>query len=284
MATTVVEKFNSRPIEKNLNGSKSTELVYDIRGTDDEATALSALQSTAPYYTTVDGENIPIIGYKLVRFGPGMFEGIARYEVSYTQAKIPEASTIRYSFDTTGEVQRITQATKVNVYGLTSSTPPDCGDLIEVEMDQNGYVAGVAGCNVTVPTYKWQEATVYHFTNSTAFDDFKITVKGLTGCYNNASFRGFAAGEVLFLGATGTGNMRKNPDATFDMEITLHFAQSDNLSGATIAGAAGVSKLGWDYLWVLSRANQSDKTKPEVLGVYVNRPYSAGDFTDLDIV
>lgn len=276
---TVVEKFHSRSIEESLNGSSAIELVYDIRGTDDEATALAALKSTAPAYYG----SVPITTYRLTRFGPSMFEGIARYEVSYTQAKIPEAGTLRYSFDTTGEVQKIMQAPAVTHYDALASPAPDCGDLIEVELDQNGRVAGVAGCNVTIPTYKWQEATVYHFAGSSAFDDFKTTLKGLTGTYNAGTFRGFAAGEVLFLGATGTGNRRTNPDASFDMEITLHFAQSDNLVNATIASVNNVSKLGWDYLWVLSRPNPSDKTQPQVVGVYVNRPYSAGDFDDLDL-
>jgi hypothetical protein len=67
------------------------------------------------------------------------------------------------------------------------------------------------------------------------------------------------------------------------MEITLHFAQSPNLTGATIAGVTGVDKYGWQYLWVAWKPDPADRSLPTVLGVYVNSPYGFGDFTVLDV-
>jgi len=56
--------------------------------------------------------------------------------------------------------------------------------------------------DITVPVYSFSET---HY-NSLAFvtESYKQTLFGLTGKVNNAAFKGFAAGEVLFLGASGS--------------------------------------------------------------------------------
>ena len=59
-----------------------------------------------------------------------------------------------------------------------------------------------------------------------------------------AGFSRLAAGECLFLGASGS-----KPGAD-DWEITFRFAASPNRTGITVGDIAGISKKGWEYLWV----------------------------------
>ncbi len=54
---------------------------------------------------------------------------------------------------------------------------------------------------------------------------YKSTLFFLTACVNSDGFKGFAPGEVLFLGASGTQRGQE------DWEITFKFAASPNATG-----------------------------------------------------
>jgi len=114
----------------------------------------------------------------------------------------------------------------------------------------------------------------------TARAAYKGKLFGLTGKINDASFKGFAAGEVLFLGASGS---RRSDD---DWEIAFEFASSPNKTGLEIGGITGIAKKGWQYLWV--RYSPRPDALAKVLiqyarYVYVHDVYEEGDFSDLGI-
>jgi len=60
----------------------------------------------------------------------------------------------------------------------------------------------------------------------------------LTGRVNQAAFKGFAAGEVLFLGASGS----KRGDG--DWEITFNYAASPNVTNLPVGSITVASKKG----------------------------------------
>ncbi|HYD00135.1 MAG TPA: hypothetical protein VEB22_02830, partial [Phycisphaerales bacterium] len=110
---------------------------------------------------------------------------------------------------------------------------------------------------------------------------YKGTLFALTGRTNSGGFRGFAAGEVLFLGASGS----KRGD-TGDWEITFRFAASPNATGLSVGTITGVAKKGWEYLWVRYADVQDATTKAIVkrpAAVYIERVYEAGNFGALGI-
>jgi hypothetical protein len=97
---------------------------------------------------------------------------------------------------------------------------------------------------------------------------------------NDTEFRGRAAGEVLFLGATGAKRGRG------DWEITFRFAASPNATGIAIGDITGIAKNGWDYLWVLYEEQEDSTAKALVKypkAVYVEEVYPEGDFDALEI-
>ncbi len=97
---------------------------------------------------------------------------------------------------------------------------------------------------------------------------------------NSIAWRGFAIGEVLFEGASGS---KRNQD---DWELTFKFAASPNAGGLAIGDITGIVKRGWDYLWV-RYADQVDSSAEALvkrpLAVYVEQVYKYTDFTNLGL-
>jgi hypothetical protein len=97
------------------------------------------------------------------------------------------------------------------------------------------------------------------------------TLVSLTGKTNNAVYLGFAAGELLFLGADGQ-QVRGG-----DTEITFSFAASPNAASATINGVSVTDIKGHDYVW--SYYEPATANTPTVKGVYRATLYDSGDFS-----
>ena len=107
---------------------------------------------------------------------------------------------------------------------------------------------------------------------------YKATLFGLTGRVNNAGFKGFAAGEVLFLGASGSQRGEE------DWEITYRFAASPNVAGLTIGDITGINKKGWEYIWVRYADAEDEKVLvKQPIAVYVEKVYDEGNFAGLGI-
>ena len=104
---------------------------------------------------------------------------------------------------------------------------------------------------------------------------YKAILRSLTGKVNNASFKGFSAGEVLFLGASGS---KRGDD---DWEISFRFAASENRSYITVGDITGVAKKGWEYMWVRYADAEDDEAKAIVkkpVAVYIEKVYEEGSF------
>ncbi|MEO0513610.1 MAG: hypothetical protein AAF108_12090 [Planctomycetota bacterium] len=114
-------------------------------------------------------------------------------------------------------------------------------------------------------------------------NSYKGALFSLTGKVNSGGFRGFAAGEVLFLGATGA---RRGTGPDDDWEITFRFAASPNVTGLSVGSINGIAKKGWEYLWV-RYADQEDTSANTIVkrpvAAYVERVYDQGNFGGLGI-
>jgi hypothetical protein len=98
---------------------------------------------------------------------------------------------------------------------------------------------------------------------------------------NSGAFRGFAAGEVLFLGASGSKTGVDN------WEIAFKFAASPNVTSLSIGGGITVSaKKGWEYLWVRFADAEDSTAKALVkrpVAAYVERVYESADFSTMGL-
>ncbi len=268
MPATVDEKFESRLITTGAN--PAAELRYAVRGTDDDVEARAALEAASPALYDPWGSGLLFLPRESITIEPVgemLWEGIVRYSA------VPQTNESVFAFDTGGGTQHITHSLQtVGAYAPQGQTPPDFKGAIGVTPD------GVEGVDITVPVYNFSET--HYLPDATVTQAYRLTVFSLTGRVNNASFRGFAAGEVLFLGASGTKR------GGGDWEITFRFAASRNRTNLSIGDITGISKKGWEYLWVRYADAEDANAKALIkkpVAVYVEKVYEEGDFGLLGI-
>ena len=282
----VEEKFGS-PKESLSVGSGSTTnktfiivLVGAELETEDAkyTAARDELISEAP--TTV---TLPIIGavapdpltmtvpaqfYDVEDIGNYMYVGIVRY---FFSSKPVATGDSTFQFDTGGGSQKITQS--ISTEGrFAVGTAPDFKGAIGVT-DKN-----VAGVDIVVPAYTWSE-THYKRDNQIT-QAYKDILWNLTGSVNNATFQTKAAGEVLFLGASGSKRGSEN------WELTFKFSAQVNVTGLQIHDITGIAKKGWEYLWIRYEDIEDATAKKLVkrpVAVIVEKVYELKDFSDLDL-
>lgn len=253
---------------------------YTVRGTSDEVEARTALALYAPAAIDPYGAGLVLIPRETVTveaISDVIWRGVVRY--GFTAPDTDEPSE---TFDTAGGQQHITQSLQtVGAYKLDGdpNDPPAYGGAIGV--NANGDVEGV---DKIVPVYQF-EHTLYRNDNEVT-QAYKGALFRLTGRVNDAPFLGFAAGECLFLGASG------HRRGVGKWEITFRFAASPNIDGTPeapgiiIEGIKVTSKKGWEYLWIqyidVEDAN-AKKLGKKAIGVYVEKIYDDGDFAGLGI-
>lgn len=254
------------------NAARS-ERGYIAKGSNVMADIKAAVLAVAP--STFN--SLPIDAANGVNVEETEDENLWFVTVSYSKAETapepPETGDSEFEFDTSGGSVHITQALATIDSGIPSgfATTPDFSGAINVSD------GGVEGTDIVAPQYVWSET---HYIDDGDVDGtFKANLFALTGKTNNASFKGFAAGETLFLGARGSKR------GSGDWAITFSFSSSPNVTGLSIAGCT-VDKDGWEYLWVLYEDMEDTTAKRLVRrprAVYVVQVYESGDFSLLGI-
>ena len=180
-----------------------------------------------------------------------------------------------FAFDTGGGTQHITQSLGTrNRYGPAASAE------LAGAIGFDGH--NVNGVDITVPVYQFSET--HYLLPANIGLSYKLGLMATTGTVNLAPFRGFAAGEVLFLGASGT---RKGFTDTDLWEISFKFAAQKNQTNLSVGAISGIAKLGWDYLWVQYGADVDTTAQVLIkrpIAVYIEKVYPDGDFSLLGIL
>ena len=266
MPVEVVEKFESRLITTGTN--PSVELRYVIRGTNDDVEARNALVAFSPATYDPWGSGwfyLPRETVSVQPVGDLLWEGVVRY------GPFTPTDESTFAFDTGGGTQHITQS-KQTIAKYPAGSAPDFKGAIGVTNDS------VEGVDITVPVYHFSET--HYLPDTTVTPAYRLTIFQLTGRVNVGAFKGFNAGEVLFLGASGARR------GYGDWEITFRFAASPNVNNLTIGDITGIDKKGWEYLWVRYADSEDQTAKALVkkpLAVYIERVYDDGDLSLLGI-
>jgi hypothetical protein len=143
----------------------------------------------------------------------------------------PRGTTWRGFVITGGGKTHMTQSlATVNSYALPGEDPPDFKGAIGVNNDS------VEGTDITIPVYNFKET--HYIPIALVTPAYKAALFYLTGKVNDAPFKGFARGEVLFLGASGS------QQGTEDWEIAFKFAASPNATDLTVGDITGIEKKG----------------------------------------
>lgn len=261
MPITVEQKWQGAQVDNETITSE-----YIVSGTSDEFAAQAALDAYAAILVgTLVKQNARITG----RISEDKWEG----EVSWGKIDPPETGDSSFSFDTSGGNQHVTQSlATVGTHAAPGLTAPNFKGAIGVT------TGSVDGVDITIPVYSFSETHYIDVALVTA--GYKATLFGLTGTVNNGAFRGFSAGEVLFLGASGSQRGEE------DWEISFRFVASPNVTGLVVGDITGIAKGGWEYLWVRYRDEEDTAAKALVkrpVAAYVEQVYPAGDFSGLGI-
>lgn len=182
------------------------------------------------------------------------------------------------SFDTTGGTAHRTQAETESRFGgdvLLGNAAPDMKKAIGVDGDS------VAGVDVIVPAFQWTET--YDVPAAFITQPYVLSLSDLTGSVNNAAFRGFAAGEVLFAGASGSQEW-DSQKGDGPWSLTYKFIASRNANNIAVGDIPGISKKGHEYLWVKYEvAVEGNDLLKRPKYVYVNGVYQEKDFSGLGL-
>ena len=254
--------------------SESAEVVYFVRGEGiDESDVKAKAQSDIPStYAGLELDDVEVAE----RINAGTWKVVARYKKPDNQSAYPYTPTPdnSYTFDTGSETQRITQSLEtVGKYGPKASN--DLKGAIGWDGEE------VKGVDVRVPAPTWTETHWFSDDDFTA--SYRRTLLRMAFKTNNASWRGWSTGEVLFLGATCN---RRGDDWDDPWEVTYKFAIRENRTGIEAGEITGIAKKGWEYMWVQYAKVEDTATKQVVkkpVAVYVEKVYYSTDFADLDI-
>ena len=289
MALTWIEDGDSRQatiVRKGKKAASNYVASYKVFGTTDD-TVLHAdinakVTSSMQYwqYPGVTGMQLRAEQYSVSYLGDNAWQVTIQYEKNGAEDGTDPLKRAR-SFDTTGATQHITQAYSVGSgssldfeYRFPSSATNMSG---AIGMDGNG----VNGVDVVTPQLQWQES--YDVPNAYVTNSWIRGVAGVTGTTNNASFRGFEAGEVLFMGCSGSQEW-DDQRGRGPWSLSFRFVASKNVTGQTIGSISGISKRGHDYLWVRYEDAVSGGTLlKQPKAVYVSKVYKDSDFSALGI-
>ena len=274
--TKVEEAYSERNQKVNAKGDViEIEIPYLVFEAEDENAALAAARSRAASHT-VKG-----MALDSVEVMERINEDTWKVKAIYTEDdgdpnddSTDEEETSSFAFDTGGGTMHRNQSLKTVL--IVPNDAPNFNGAIEVDNEGN-----VNGIDVTMPVLNFTET--HTMNGSRVTTAYKKSVAALTGTVNRSGFRGFAAGEVLFLGASGTKRSKK---ANAPWEITFRFAVSPNQSGLSVGKLKIASKRGWDYLWVRYADKVSDNKRniiKEPVAAYVEQVYPEGDFGNLGL-
>ena len=290
--TQFIETSESRSATLHRKGKRADSTVtvtYLAFGTSSDTevhTYANAFFSTNRFYAIGD-YTFMVEQYSLEYIGDECFQVTATYTKTGADDDTQEAPLRRArSFDTGGGNQHVTQAEAEQRYAATG-TAPNQSKAIGVDGDS------VAGVDIIVPALQWTETYDVPSTYVTAA--YIKGVAALTGTVNNAAFRTFQPGEVLFAGCSGNQEWdTEKGDGPWSLSYKFVASPNRGLpTGVTgpqtapaidVGSISGIVKKGHEYLWIRYEAavDGTDLLKRPKYA-YVNQVYREASFAGLGI-
>lgn len=269
MAITITEVIGSGAITEAAEGAASTgELRYTVAGTSSDQAVLALVFSTSPLvFNFLPRGDISI--------SPSAFEVwdcTVAYKMPDEDEEDEDPDSPGFSFDTQGGTFHISHSLEtMRDYTATQNPAPNFQGGINVSKDE------VKGTDVIIPALKFTET--HKFPAAVITPDFIKSLARNTGKTNNAMWRGFETGELLFSGCSGTYE-----DVL--CSITYSFTASENIAALEMKPFPNINKGGHEVLWVLY-VDEEDSYAGELVkgprAAYVERVYESFDFNALGI-
>lgn len=272
-----------RPGSQTLTPGVTGRRVFSVTAATDIGDAIAAVQAwaAANNATIWEGLTLDTLGSKEIATNGGAVDITANYVppefVGFEAQAPPPTGTVTYSWNTRLENVRLTNSLSHTSYHSGQGDPPHKHDgVIGLRVDQDG-VRHVDGVDVLRPIGDF--SVTIRPAVAVVDQAYQVLSGSLVGAVSSLPFFGRAAGEVLFMGRSGS--VRSTGD---DYELRLDFAERKNVASATVNGIAGVTKDGWDYLNAVTteRAlSNPNRLELDTVQVDVHRVYARADLNQL---
>lgn len=254
----------------------SREVSFLVMGANSKSEAFDAVLDESP--EVEDG-----LLRKSVRFDGFDGEGVMSFTAVYEQQAESGSAGVggdsseepQMSFDCSGGTAHIVRSLNQQKW----KTEPNPGGMIGWN-GKPGQEAEYAGVDVVTATMR--ESYTLQMRPSQLTTSYKRMLANLTGKVNSKSFKGWEAGEVLFLGASFSGNQSGSDRIT----VTFNFAIQQNESAVPISPELAINKRGWEYIWTITKTvddPETKTTKVELVNAYVEQVYPYEDFGKLKL-
>lgn len=286
MTLTWVEDGASRSASIVRLGKKSQSTYvksYKIFGSTDDVAVHAEINDTISgtfwQYPGAPGMQLMVESYSLSYLGDEAWQLSVQYTKDGAEDEDkPDPLHRSRSFDTSGGTKHITQAREEVSYG---TSPPAMNKAIGVDGQS------VAGVDIVVPQLQWSEN--YDVPDKFITSEYIKKVAERTGTVNDAGFRSFAAGEVLFIGCSGSHEWDEEKGSgpwnlAFKFIANPNAGSGQTYPAETIGAITGVEKKGHEYMWIYYDSDVTGGTllkQPKF--VYVNEVYRKTSFADLGI-
>lgn len=269
MAVSISEAFDSRDF--TIGQQSSLTLKYIVEGTDDEDVVLALIRGYVPVYhptfllyrDTIDAK---------YQGGETWF-----VDVRLGQRAGPEASAAGavpdWSLTIAGGTQHITHSLDtIQSYASGGATPPNHHGAINVK--QTGVTKTPEGVDIDVSTMGFSEKLYLPYASFTpAYLNMLFLARGRV---NDATWRIWPKGSVLFSQVTGA------PQGRNAVELTFDFLVEPSVTNLTVGDITGIAKEGWQYLWVEYVEIEDGDAKAiasNPLAVHIEKVREYADFT-----
>lgn len=251
------------------SNSKSTATVtYIVEGTDSDLTACTSAYEFAP-------DEFSEIPKKSASVAERLTDTAWKIEVNYgSESKSSsgdsgdESDEATMNFDCSAGTKHMTQAIEQTcVYAGSGESKDSTDEASAVPIGWNGKDGSeseAAGVDVSIGELR-ETYTKTMSKSKVTGTSWKRKVAELVGKVNSGSFKGWSAGEVMFLGCSYSAPSKGSKKVA----VSFHFAIRLNESKATVAGQNVGSVKGFEYLWALTDDEVKDgERKRKVKKIY----------------
>ena len=259
---------------KNTKSTASvTYLVFEV---ENDIEAIASAYSEAP----ADISGIP---KKSAEISERLAHDIWKIEISYAYSSGSGSSDNSdeptVSFDTGSGSRHITNAISQRaLYYASSDYQNKAGNFIGWN-GKSGPDSVING--VDVPCAQLRETYTKKMRSSQLSTAFKRQMAKLVGCVNLTKWKGWEAGEAMFMGCSYSGTTSE------ELTVTFNFAIQPNEKDVPLGpGYPKVSKRGHEYVWSISDTtfNEASGTPSLVLkAVYAAQIVPYADFSVLGL-
>ncbi len=254
-------------LRDSLNVTSEYTLQFAVDGAKTREAAWIAMYENVPK----SFRNMKFSGARINGFKDDMWNFTAQYNISTESDSDSEKTEPQMSFDLSTGSETIKRSLAQT---WKSKNAKETGGYI----GWDGKSTEVAG--VTVVTGTMRESYTKHWKPAKLDTTYRRTLFEQAGRVNGKAFRGWSKGEVLFLGATFSGNA----SGSDTVAVTYHFAIQQNEAATSINGIAVPAKWGWEYVWSIAAIKTAQGVPVVVVdGIYFEQVYKLGDFGRLKI-